>query len=111
MRDKPVHKLCELWTSSEDIGKYSFIEPKLSTGGLSNLEIDKRIYKHFIQLLLGVALFLFGFTNLLTSFTAPRTISDQEVINRAKGLGLVEMKDVYKKSLEEEKAPTTNTNK
>lgn len=70
------------------------------------MEIDKRIYKHLIKLLVGVGLFLFGFTNLLTSFTAPRTISDQEIINRAKALGLVEMKDVYKKSLEEEQKGT-----
>lgn len=72
------------------------------------MELDKRIYKHVLRLLLGIGLFLFGFTNLVIGFTNPRTISDQEIINRAKDLGLVEMKDVYKKSLEEEKPADSN---
>lgn len=60
------------------------------------MEIDKRIYNRFVVLLLGVAMFLFGFNSLVTSFFSPRHMSDQEIINKAKQLGLVEMKDVLK---------------
>lgn len=67
------------------------------------MELDIKIYKRVLTLLLGISLFLFGFTNLLVGFTSPRALSDQEIIQRAKALGLVEMKDVYKDSLDKEK--------
>ncbi len=77
------------------------------------MELDIKIYKRVLTLLLGISLFLFGFTNLLVGFTSPRALSDQEIIQRAKALGLVEMKDVYKDSLDKdeekkEEAPKDN---
>lgn len=73
------------------------------------MELDKKIYKRFLSLLLGIGLFLVGFTNVVVGFTNPRTLSDQEIIQKAKALGLVEMKDVYKDSLEnKENAPAEN---
>lgn len=65
------------------------------------MEMDKRIYKHFLTLLLGVSLFIFGLSSFVVVNLSPRQMSDQEIINKAKALGLVEMKDVLK--AEEEK--------
>lgn len=69
------------------------------------MELDIKIYKRLLTLLLGIGLFLVGFTNIMIDFTSPRTLSDSEIIERAKGLGLVEMKDVYKESEEKDQAP------
>lgn len=65
------------------------------------MTIDKRIYKHFLTLLLGVGIFIFGLSSFVTVNLSPRQMSDQEIINKAKALGLVEMKDLLK--AEEEK--------
>lgn len=73
------------------------------------MELDIKIYKRFLTLLLGIGLFLVGFTNLMVDFTSPRTLSDSEIIERAKGLGLVEMKDVYKELDQKESAPKETT--
>lgn len=73
------------------------------------MELDLKIYKRFLTLLLGISLFILGFTNLVVGFTNPRTLSDQEIIQRAKALGLVEMKDVYKDSLEKDNNKTEET--
>ena len=69
------------------------------------MELDIKIYKRLLTLLLGIGLFLVGFTNLMVDFTSPRTLSDSEIIERAKGLGLVEMKDVYKELDQKDTAP------
>lgn len=69
------------------------------------MELDRKIYKRFLSLLLGIGLMIIGFTNVMIDFTKPRTLSDQEIIKRAKGLGLVEMKDVYKNSTENKESP------
>lgn len=63
---------------------------------VTKVEIDKQIYKRFLSLLLGICLFLLGLTNLVVGFISPRHLSDQEIITKAKALGLVEMKDVLK---------------
>jgi hypothetical protein len=47
----------------------------------------------------------------MVDFTSPRTLSDQEIIQRAKGLGLVEMKDVYKDSVEKDETAPKDTQK
>lgn len=65
------------------------------------MAIDKRIFKHFLTLLLGVAIFILGLSSFITVNLSPRQMSDQEIINKAKALGLLEMKDVLK--AEEEK--------
>lgn len=69
------------------------------------MELDRKIYKRFLSLLLGIGLMIIGFTNVMIDFTKPRTLSDQEIIERAKALGLVEMKDVYKDSTEKKDSP------
>lgn len=66
-----------------------------------------KIYKRFLSLLVGVALLIIGFSNILISYSSPRAISDQEIIQRAKGLGLVEMKDVYKDTTNNNQLPKT----
>lgn len=65
------------------------------------MTLDKRIYKHFLTLLLGVGIFIFGLSSFVAINLSPRQMSDQEIINKAKALGLVEMKDLLK--AEEEK--------
>lgn len=70
------------------------------------MELDLKIYKRFLTLLLGVCLFILGLTNLVVGFTSPRNLSDQEIIQRAKALGLVEMKDVYRDTMEKDKEKT-----
>lgn len=64
------------------------------------MQLDKKIYKRFLTLLLGVAMAIFGFTNIMIDLTSPSTMTDQEIINRAKDLGLIELKDVYKTETE-----------
>lgn len=66
-----------------------------------------KIYMRFLSLLVGVALLIIGFSNILISYSNPRAISDQEIIQRAKSLGLVEMKDVYKDTTENNQLPKT----
>lgn len=70
------------------------------------MQLSKQIYKRFLTLLLGLALFILGGTQILIDLTSPNQMSDQEIINRAKELGLKEMKDIYQT---ETKTDTTNT--
>lgn len=69
------------------------------------MQLSKQIYKRFLTLILGLALAIFGGTQILIDLISPNHMSDQEIINRAKELGLQEMKDVYQK---ETQIDTTN---
>lgn len=66
------------------------------------MQLSKQIYKRFLTLILGLGLALFGGTQILIDLTSPNQLSDQEIINRAKELGLQEMKTIY-----QEKTNTT----
>lgn len=72
------------------------------------MQLDMKIYRRFLSLLVGVALLIIAFSNMLISYSNPGTISDQEIIQRAKSLGLVEMKDVYKDTTESNQLPNAN---
>lgn len=77
------------------------------------MQLSKQIYKRFLTLVLGLALAIFGGTQILIDLTSPNHMSDQEIINRAKELGLQEMKDVYQKETNTDKTDqeTTSTDK
>ncbi len=80
------------------------------------MQLSKQIYKRLLTLLLGLGLTIFGGTQIMIDLTSPNHISDQEIISRAKAMGLQEMKDVYKEKTENKtntgndgKTDTTNT--
>lgn len=88
-----MHNLCEI---PEYAHYLSTDYTALSSEDVNNVTMDKRIYKHFLTLLLGVGIFIFGLSSFVVINLSPRQMSDQEIINKAKALGLVEMKDLLK---------------
>lgn len=74
------------------------------------MQLSKQIYKRFLTLILGLGLALFGGTQILIDLTSPNQLSDQEIINRAKELGLQEMKDIYQEKTKNT-GETEKTNK
>lgn len=75
------------------------------------MQLSKQIYKRFLTLILGLALAIFGGTQILIDLTSPNHMSDQEIINRAKELGLQEMKDVYQKETQTDTTKQQETTK
>lgn len=73
------------------------------------MQLSKQIYKRFLTLLLGLSLFIFGGTQILIDLTSPNQLSDQEIINRAKALGLQEMKDIYQNEIKTDKTNQEKT--
>lgn len=80
------------------------------------MTIDKRIFNRFLVLLLGITLVTIGITQIMIDLRGNLPISDNQIIERAKALGMVEMKDVYKEDMKDGKIdlgpkPTTPANK
>jgi hypothetical protein len=57
----------------------------------------KKLYKYIIMFAIGIILILNGLISLSMDATSSRRISDDEVIKRAKALGLVDLKEEYLK--------------
>lgn len=67
------------------------------------MEIDKKLLNRIIVLLMGIALITLGTTQILIDLRGNLPISDEQVIERAKALGMVEMKDVYNEDMKDGK--------
>lgn len=71
------------------------------------MEIDIKLYRRILVLLLGIALITFGGTQIIVDLKGNLPMSDEAVIARAKALGMVEMKDVYNEDMKDGKLDIT----
>lgn len=58
---------------------------------------SKKLFTYFVMLVIGISLMFYGVLSYYEDFRVfSNTISDEEVIMRAKALGMVEVKDLIK---------------
>jgi len=66
------------------------------------MQLDmKKLIRYAIMLTLGMSLMVYGVIDVTLSRYAPKPISDQEIIDRAKDLGMVSIKDKWIESQKE----------
>lgn len=61
----------------------------------------KKMIRYGILLMLGMSLTVYGLIDTTVSRYAPEPLSDAEIIERAKDLGMVDIKEQWIKSQEE----------
>lgn len=59
-----------------------------------------KIYKYLFAMAVGVCLILYGLLSIAFDLNRMHAISDAQVIERAKALGYVELREAYSKSVE-----------
>lgn len=65
------------------------------------MQVDvKKIIRYAVMLMLGMSLMVYGMIDVTISKYAPQPMSDQEIIERAKDLGMVSIKDKWIESQE-----------
>jgi len=70
----------------------------------------KKIISYGILLMIGMTLTVYGLIDITVSRYAPEPMSDAEVIERAKELGMVDIKEQWIKSQQEsDDKPNSNT--
>ncbi len=58
---------------------------------------SKKLFTYFVMLVVGISLMFYGVLSYYEDFRVfSNTISDEEIILRAKALGMVEVKDLIK---------------
>ena len=55
----------------------------------------KKIARYFLCMLIGLFLISYGIISMSTGKVVKETLTDDEIISRAKDLGMVEMRDIY----------------
>lgn len=66
------------------------------------MQVDmKKIIRYGILMVIGMSLTVYGLIDITVSRYAPPPMSDEEVIERAKDLGMVDIKEQWIKSQEE----------
>ncbi len=55
----------------------------------------KKIVKYFALLMVGMSLIAYGVIERTSSKYAPEPMSDREIIERAKALGMVDLKEAW----------------
>ena len=67
------------------------------------MQLDmKKLIRYGIMLMIGMSLTVYGIIDITISRYAPQPISDQEVIDRAKDLGMISIKDKWIESQDQE---------
>ena len=63
----------------------------------------KKIMRYGILMVIGMSLTVYGLIDITVSKYAPPPMSDEEVVERAKDLGMVDIKEQWIKSQQEKK--------
>lgn len=63
----------------------------------------KKIMRYGVFMVIGMSLTVYGLIDITVSKYAPPPMSDEEVIERAKDLGMVDIKEQWIKSQQENK--------
>lgn len=68
------------------------------------MQLDmKKLIRYGIMLMIGMSLMVYGIIDITISRYAPEPMSDQEIIERAKDLGMVDIKEEWIESQDQEK--------
>ncbi len=63
----------------------------------------KRLYRYFVLLIIGFSLLFYGIINLVIKDHSMETMSDEEIIERAKDLGMIGIDDKILKEMDIDK--------
>lgn len=63
----------------------------------------KKLSRYAVALILGLSLMVFGIIDISVKKYAPAPMSDAEIIERARDLGMVDMKDKWIEDMESSK--------
>ncbi len=63
----------------------------------------KKLFRYFVLLIIGFSILFYGLINLVIEDHSMKTLSDEEIIERAKDLGMMGIEDKILKEMDSDK--------